>query len=492
VLDSQRQIAALEAALRDRDAQNAELAAQNAALVAQVAALTAQVERLTEELGRNSRNSNRPPSSDPPGRGQKLRKSKKRGRKRGGQPGHKGSRRELLPTDEADEVVDLFPHACENCWAPLPQIPDRHAKRYQVTDLRKNKPHLTEYQRHAVRCVCGYVTRRPFKDCGIPASPFGPRLTGAVALLTGVYHLSRRKASKLLAELMGVRISVGAVSALEARVSQAVAPAVAEARARVDDAPIKHTDGTNWRKAGAAMAVWTIATAAATVFAVVTDSPRATLRALLGKQCGILVSDRAKALQFWAMDRRQICWAHLLRKFVSFSERDGPAGRIGRELVDYAGLVFHYWTAHQARELPRAAFRAWMRPVRVHMEATLERAVRANIRGLSGSCADILAHRDALWTYVDRVGVEPTNNHAERELRGLVLWRKRSFGTQSERGDRFVERIMTVAHTARKQGVNALAFLAACCRRDGGESADGEGAAPPAASLFRFAAGAGA
>jgi len=484
-LDAQRQIAELEAALRDSDA-------KNAALTEQVAALTAQVERLTEELGRTSRNSNLPPSSDPPGRGTKPRKSKKGKRKRGGQPGHKGSRRELLPTDEADDVVPLFPDACESCWRPLLQTRDPRAKRYQVTELLPITPHTTEFQRHAVRCGCGYVTRRPFRDCEIPASPFGPRLMGVVALLTGVYHLSRRKAARLLSDRVGVRISMGAIRAVDARVSTALAPAVAEARARVDDAPIKHTDGTSWRKAGAPMAVWTIATAAATVFAVVTDSTRATLRALLGKQRGILVSDRAKALQFWAMDRRQICWAHLLRKFVSFSERDGPAGRIGRELVAYAGLVFHYWTAHQARELPRAAFRAWMRPVRVHMEATLERAARANIRGLSGSCADILAHRDALWTYVDRVGVEPTNNHAERELRGLVLWRKRSFGTQSERGDRFVERIMTVAHTARKQGVNALAFLAACCRRDGGEGADGEGAAPSTASLFRFAAGAGA
>ena len=93
----------------------------------------------------------------------------------------------------------------------------------------------------------------------------------------------------------------------------------------------------------------------------------------------------------------------------------------------------------------------------------LRRAVKAKIPNLSGSCANILQHQAALWTFTENEGVEPTNNHAERELRAFVLWRKRSFGTQSERGNRFAERLMTVAHTARKQGINVLEFLTACC-----------------------------
>jgi transposase len=113
--------------------------------------------------------------------------------------------------------------------------------------------------------------------------------------------------------------------------------------------------------------------------------------------------------------------------------------------------------------LDRATFIARMAPVRPQVEALLERAVAANEKGLSGSCEDILEHREALWTFVEHDGVEPTNNHAERELRSFVLWRRRSFGSQSERGDRFAERVMTIAHTARKQGRDVLAFLTACC-----------------------------
>ena len=110
-----------------------------------------------------------------------------------------------------------------------------------------------------------------------------------------------------------------------------------------------------------------------------------------------------------------------------------------------------------------------MAPVQQQIEALLERAVAAKITGLSGSCADILAHRAALWTFVVTEGVEPTNNHAEREIRAFVLWRKRSFGTQSVRGNLFAENMMTIAHTARKQNKNVLQFLTACCtaHRDG-------------------------
>ncbi len=454
---AQRRIAELEAELAARDARIAELEQQ--------------VAKLIERLGQNSGNSSKPPSSDPPGaRGQRTGKRSK-GKRRGGQPGHRGSRRTQLPVDRVDDIVDFFPSHCEHCCEALPKTPDPNARRYQFTELPAFEPHTTEYRRHGVHCPgCSAKTWAPYDPDKIPRSPFGPRLMGAVALLTGVYHLSRRRAIQLLADLVGVRISLGAVSAVEARVSEAVAPVVEEACAHVANAAVKHTDGTSWLQAGVMLSLWTIATACATVFKIVANGRADTLKPLYGKLRGILVSDRATALNFWAMDRRQICWAHLLRKFVSFTERDGPAGQFGRELLQYTGILFEYWTDYREGKLTREVLRAWMAPVREQFEALLERAVEAKILGVSGSCLDMLEHRAALWTFVDREGVEPTNNHAERELRAFVLWRKRSFGTQSERGNRFAERLMTIAHTARKQGKNVLEFLTACCvaRLDGG------------------------
>jgi transposase len=460
-------IAELEVELASKEARIAEQDARIAVLEKQVAELAAQ-------LGQNSSNSHRPPSSDSPDDRRRRRnkgKKEKQQRKRGGQQGHAGAHRELLPENKVNKFVELFPAECENCWKPLPKVPDPSATRYQQTEVPPIEPQTTEWRRHEVACpCCGYKTRAAYDRDLIPSSAFGPRLIAIMALLTGVYHLGRRKAVQMLSDIVGVRVSLGALSAVEERVSNAVQPCVDEAWDRVRAADIKHTDGTTWSQAGVTMALWTIAAAGVTVFKILTDSAKKTLRPLYGALTGILVSDRAKALNFWAMARRQICWAHLLRKFISFSERAGPSSKFGRQLLDYTGLVFEYWQDYQRGKLGRATFVAWMRPVQQQIETVLAQAVAADISGVSGSCADILEHNAALWTFVEQVGVEPTNNHAEREIRAFVLWRKRSFGTQSIRGNKFAENLMTVAHTARKQQRNVLAFLTECCEAAHDES----------------------
>ena len=438
--------------------------ARTAELEERVAKLEEQLAKALALLGQNSGNSNKPPSSDPPN-AKLAKKKKKKGRRRGGQKGHRGSRRELLPPEQIDEVIDLFPAECESCWKPLPQVPDDFARRHQLTDLKPLAVHTTEWRRHAVVCpCCGYKTRAKYDPQVIPRLSFGPQLMAVVALLTGVYHLSRRQAVRLLRELLGVRMSLGSVSAIERRVSEAVEPAVDEAMESARGAAVKHADGTTWLRSGMLLSLWVVATTAVTVFKMLPNGQKATLRdELFGRVRGILVSDRATALKFWAMGRRQVCWAHLVRKFVSYSERDGPAGKLGEELLEYTSLLFEYWSQFRRGQLSRETLVERMAPVRLQVEALLQRLANAKIKGVSGSCADMLEHREALWTFVEQKGVEPTNNHAERELRGLVMWRRRSFGSQSERGTHFAARMMTIAHTARKQGREVLEFLAACC-----------------------------
>lgn len=458
-------LARKDAELAAKDARIAELEGQVTTLTSQVATLTKQVAELMERLGRNSRNSHLPPSSDPPGTRGGSSGRGPGGRKPGGQGGHKGSRRELIPPEEVDKFVDLFPSHCEGCARELPKIHDRGAHRFQQVEMPPIRPHTTEWRCHQVACArCGCKTRAAYDAEKIPSSPFGPRLMAMIAFLTGVYHVSRRKTVVLLWELFGVRISLGALSAVEARVSDAIKPAVDDAWTQVRGGDVKHTDGTTWLQGGATCALWTIATKTATVFKILADNSKASLTPLYGSLRGILVSDRAKALNFWAMERRQICWAHLIRKFISFSERPGAAAALGRELLDYTGILFEYWHDYRAGKLAQATFVTWMSALGPQLEAVLARGAAAGIDGVSGSCADILDHKQALWTFITHDGVEPTNNHAEREIRAFVLWRKRSYGTQSDRGNLFAERVMTVAHTARKQNKNVLAFLTTCCR----------------------------
>jgi transposase len=465
-----------------RDERIAELEARVTAKDADIEQLKAKVEDLTklvlalkEQLDRNSSNSGKPPSSDSPDQRSERRGKGKTGGKRGGQTGHSGSTRTLVPPEQVNEFKNLFPAECENCFARLPQTPGSSVQRVQTLELPPLTAHIIEWLRHCVLCPnCKHKTWASVAP--IPSSPFGPRLSAVIGLFTGVYHLSRRASVSLLSDVLGIEISLGAVSAVEERVREAVKPAVNEAWSKLDDAPVKHTDGTSWFQAGVMCSLWTIATSVMTVFKILANGQARTLAPLFGKKLGLLVSDRATALNFWAMDKRQICWAHLLRKAISFSERDGPAGALGRELLEYIGILFDYWDQLRADRLSREKFRELMAPVRTHVEALLERGRVAKLPHVSGSCEDILKHGAALWTYVDQDGVEPTNNHAERELRAFVLWRKRSFGTQSERGNLFAERLMTVAHTARKQDKNVLEFLTACC------TATRTGAPPP--SLF--------
>jgi transposase len=173
------------------------------------------------------------------------------------------------------------------------------------------------------------------------------------------------------------------------------------------------------------------------------------------------------------MKHRQICWSHLLRKFISFSERDGPAGQIGKDLLGYTELIFNYWREFLVKN-SRSELKEKMKIVCEQIEILLQKGVDTKIKGLSGSCKNILKHKEALWTYLNVQGVDPTNNHAERELREFVLWRRRcfgsfrscsrcihspEFGSQSERGNDFAERVMTISHTARKQALKLLGYF---------------------------------
>jgi transposase len=430
---------------------------------ATIAKLQARVAELEEKLGQNSANSNKPPSSDPPSAGGAAsgggaRGAKASGRKRGGQPGHGGSRRALVPIEDVDALVECFPRRCACCARSLPRRPDPDAVRHQVTEVPQVKPHVTEYRQHGVACSCGHVTRGSLPG-GVSSIPFGARLIALAAALVGVYKLSRRAAQALLWEMLGVRISLGAISSCERRTSDALAAAHDEAFAHARDAPIKHIDATSWYEAREYMHVWTLVTAAATVFRITKNGNTETVRSVLGRIKGILVSDRATAFLFWRMSRRQICWAHLMRKFVAFSERSGDAGRVGTELLDYATLVFTYWHQLKDGKIDRRTFRQYLRPIRARVEELLERGAKLGAPRMSGSCEDILEHRAALWTFVDEDGIEPTNNHAERALRAAVIWRKTSLGTQSERGSRFVERILTATYTLRQHGRDVLGYI---------------------------------
>lgn len=434
------------------------------ALEARVVALEATVERLLERVQQDSRNSSRPPSSDPPQAiGQRPRRGPS-GRQRGGQPGHQGQTRALVPLEDVDVVVPVKPKQCHRCQHLL-QGADPQPHRHQVTELPFVKPVVTEYQLHRLLCpACGAPTRADV-PVGVPTGGFGPRVQAIVALCTGSYHLSKRTTQDVMADLFGLPMSLGTVTNLEQATAQALAAPVAEAQAAVREQSIAHLDETGWREGHTRAWLWVAVTAWVTVFVVRLSRGAKVVQELLGERfCGILVTDRWSAYSSYPTWWRQVCWAHLLRDFEAMSERGGRSQEIGEALREQARQMFHGW--HRVRDgtLTHAQFRVMMRPIRREVARLLKAGQTCGVAKTEGVCREVRKLYDALWTFVRVEGVEPTNNAAERAIRPGVLWRKGSFGTQSAEGSRFVEVMMTVVATLKQQHRHVLSYMTDACQ----------------------------
>lgn len=431
------------------------------ALEARIAALEATVQELLERVHQDSRTSSRPPSSDPPQRERPRRQP--RGRRRGGQPGHPGQTRTLIPVEDVDVVRPLKPEQCARCQQPLTGD-DPAPQRHQVLEMPPLHPVVTEYQLHQLVCpACGDTTRAAWPE-GVPTRAYGPRVQAITALCTGAYRLSKRTTQQLLADLFGVPMSLGTISTLEAATVDAVVAPVEEARAYVQEQATAHLDETGWRQGNQRAWLWVAVTTWVTVFLVRLSRGGKVARELLGKTFhGILVTDRFSAYTWYPVRWRQICWAHLLRDIEAMIGRGGRSQEIGEALQSQTHQMFHWW--HRVRDgtLKRSSFRSYMTPVRREIERLLGAGTRCGHPKTAGVCREILRVRQALWTFVHLDGVEPTNNAAERAIRPGVLWRKGSFGTQSVHGSRFVEAMMTVVATLKQQQRNPLAYLTAAC-----------------------------
>ena len=120
---------------------------------------------------------------------------------------------------------------------------------------------------------------------------------------------------------------------------------------------------------------------------------------------------------------------------------------VGRERI----LQFRRVRTYKSGDIDWPTFQALMSPIRETTNDLLQRGAFSGNRRLVGMCQELHNHREWLWTFVEHEGIEPTNNTAERGLRPAVIYRKLSFGTNSESGSRFLERIHTVSETCRLQ-----------------------------------------
>lgn len=433
-----------------------------AQLERQLAEHAARLRELEARLGQNASNSSIPPSANPPQAPPPVRKQPT-GRKPGGQPGHTAHLRQRLPAERLTEpVVHHRPTVCEACQHDLPEAPradDPAPRWHQVVELPELPMHVTEHQAHGRTCPdCGHLTWGRIPD-EVRAHVCGPRLTAVLSFLSSSLHASKRGIEEFVETVFRVPIALGTISNLEQEMSAALATAHAEARQAVQQAAAKNVDETGWKRAGAKCWLWGAATAAVACFVIAPTRGAAGLTALLGRKIkGIVASDRWSVYGQLKLGLRQLCWAHLKRDFQKLVDRGGEGKEYGELGLAAVAILFDEW--HRFRGGGRRSdLQFELEPLRELMREWLGEGARCADAKAAALCANLLAVEPALWTFLYKKGVEPTNNHMERLLRPGVLWRKNAFGCHSEAGCRFVERILTVTQTLRLQKRPVLDYL---------------------------------
>ena len=446
-----------------------ELSSQNALLRRQVAELSGrlakQEERIAElerRLNRNSRNSSLPPSLDPPAAPER-RQAAPSGRGRGAQPGHPGRGRHLAPIAALDELIDHWPErcACGHRFSETERRPVGKPARHQVAELPSIAVILSEHRLQRLRCPdCGRTTRAELPP-EVPAGAFGPRLQATVATLAVRNRVSRRDTTELLRELFGAQLSSGSVEAIVSRASAALEEPYEDLLGHVRAAPALNIDETGWRLRGGKRTLWGALTGRAAVFRIAEGRHQREAKALLGEEfSGVACSDRWWAYDYLDPKRRQLCWAHLARDFTARSEGLGAQKQFGAAGLEIAKRLFEAWGEFRA-DADRARLLERVAPLQEELRTLLEEAARkaARNRRHRTFAKNLLKRWPALWTFASVPGVEPTNNHAERGLRGAVIYRKLSLGSQSEEGERSIERLLSASVTCRLQRRSLFGYL---------------------------------
>jgi transposase len=412
-------------------------------LTAALAELKGRTEKLEEKVNRNSQNSSKPPSSDAPFKKPKREKKKSK-KKRGGQKGHPGHRQQLLkPT----KVIEVKPEQC-NCGN------DEFANMktfytHQQIELPQIALQVTHNVLYKGRCTqCGTVVSA--KLCTDQAFGYGPRMSALIAELSGMQGASRQGVRQFLNSVLGVPISTGTIQKVIDRVSQAALPSYEKIGQMARNDKVGYIDETSWFKAGVLHWLWVMATSSVAFYLVHSNRSREAFNELIKHWRGILVSDNFRVYQNW-VEKRQNCLAHFIRKARALSESvDAHVSNFGQQMLTQLQLLCHFAKAPPSVRRWNNFYKRFLLLLITHDEEQNE------VGKLARSLA---SEMDSLWVFLDEHGVEPTNNRAERALRFGVIWRKRCFGSQSDKGARWVERILSLKETCRLKGKASFPVL---------------------------------
>jgi len=427
----------------------------------------ADLERQLAARRQNSTNSSKPPSSDGLAGEPRVRGRRKRSRRKpGGQKGHPGAHRPLVPPEQVDHIEDVLPEQCGHCHQALPDQLDQvrtegAVQRHQVTELPPLKAQVTEYRCHRVLCpACGNGTRAP-----LPAEAqghFGPQLAALIAYLTVVCRMPRRVVEALLEQALKIPISLGSAQKCWEEVSAAVAAPCQQLQEQLRHEPVLNIDETGWRNNGEKRYLWAFVAALYVVYTVARTRSSEVLIQLLGAAFrGILCSDRFSAYLKYHQGTAQYCWAHLKRNILGILEftKSTAVERFCRDALALHARLFRLWHKFRGGQIHRSQLILRSIPLQQKFFALAERHLDDPNKEVRNLAATWFMQCQRLFAFIEHEGVEPTNNSAERALRTGVQWRKICFGNRSDQGELATARLLTVAETCEKQGRNTLAYL---------------------------------
>lgn len=414
-------------------------------------------------MGRSSKNSSLPPSRNSRGERKKKRSS---GKQQGGQPGHKGQHRKMVANP--DRVIEHRPAACSGCGGQLGEDDELVGEpvAHQVSEI-VTRVEVTEHRRLRVRCCCGACTLAALPD-GVPAGAFGPGVQAAAATMTAA-RIGRRETVRNFSDLFGLTISTASLQALLEQTSLTLEAPYTEILAALDRAPVRGADETSWPKAGDGqwLSVAISESERIALFQIAARRDRDAAKALLGEELGgVIVTDRYAVYLFVNDTKRQMCLAHVARDLVALGEREGAPGKLGRALADQLGQVFCVLHASGRDPADLQHLREDIAPHRQQFHNLLTKGARRRDPKTRRFCQGLLDHESALWTFTRTPGVPTTNNVSERTLRHAVHWRRTSYGTQTDSGNRILERLRTLRETCRLQRRRLHEYLTAAITTD--------------------------
>lgn len=424
---------------------------------------TARIEKLEEQLNTDSNNSSKPPSSDSPQKRAERRKKPRSNRPRGAQRGHPKHERVQVSETEVDEVQRFFPEGQCDCGGTL-WMQAEPAFRHQVFDLPEVRYQVTEYQLYAGDCPhCQRRTMARLPEW-VPRGQMGPGLLSWISVLTGQFHLSTRQIQRFVQEQWQLTFSVGAISQAQGKVIAWLAPLYQQIGAYVRQAEVAHADETTHYRGAERRWLWCLGTSMAVYFLTHYSRGKAAAMALLGQFSGVLVTDHYAGYNDYDRSRRQLCWAHLIRRLEQIASRVGQAGQIGQRLLLLARVVIRTHHRWQDGALPPCRYQQRMQRLRKTMRLLLEQgqACKTSSR-TANQCRHLLKDEALYWTFLSDPHIPLTNNLAERALRPYVLWRKISFASQSYRGDQFRPLVLSVIETAKRLNLSTSRLLREVC-----------------------------